>query len=441
MKKLFLCVLFSLIFNFVAFSQTESVYCKQKIIEDINFLIQDIENIHPESYHSVKKEDVARKTDSIKKLLPDSINIIEAWKIVNFIMAMYEEGHTFCIPPEKEIGNFHRFPFTVIADNEQNNFIVTGSLFKSVEAPLGAEIIRINGISFDSIIAFLKPNVSYETEGFFYFQIAKHFDFAIFSIFGATECFELEMIIDKKKVSKKIKAIDNFEELQKPDYNFLIIQDSIALISIKRLSHIKDFKRFFKRTFKQIKRDKISNLIIDFRGNEGGDSRIGDELIKYISNQPFSQYEKAIGKISEISKAQLKYSGEVGDLLEVKLSKNLTEPYPENKRFSGKVIVLIDAGTFSSGGSTVWCIKHYNLATFVGEETGGTGMHFGYPIKRSLPNTGLRYFVSHIKWYQIGADDNSVHGTIPDYVVMPNAKDIAEGKDTQLNFAIELFNH
>jgi len=116
-------------------------------------------------------------------------------------------------------------------------------------------------------------------------------------------------------------------------------------------------------------------------------------------------------------------------------------PYPEELRYSGKVFVLIDGGTFSSAGSTVWCMKHYSMATFIGTETGGMGVHYGYPIPGRLPKTGLTYFISHMKWYQIGADDKSYHGLFPDYTIGYAIEDIKENKDTALKFALELINN
>jgi hypothetical protein len=89
-------------------------------------------------------------------------------------------------------------------------------------------------------------------------------------------------------------------------------------------------------------------------------------------------------------------------------------------------------------GSTVWCINHYNLATIIGQESGGTGVHYGYPMKRNLPNTGLTYFISHMKWYQIGADNNSTHGLIPEYTIDFSIDNVKNKKDADLKFAIDL---
>jgi C-terminal processing protease CtpA/Prc len=212
---------------------------------------------------------------------------------------------------------------------------------------------------------------------------------------------------------------------------------------MNRLNSYTQFKKFCKTTFKSLRKKEIGKLIIDFRGNGGGDSKIGDELIKYIADKPFIQYQKAIAKVSAISRKEFKYPFKSDTLIVKELAgseKHLTKPYPENKRFSGNVYVLIDGGTFSSAGSTVWCIDHYNLATIIGSETGGTGIHYGYPIKRKLPNTGLTYFISHMKWYQIGANENSYHGLYPDYKTNTTVEDIINHRDATLDFTFKMID-
>jgi hypothetical protein len=66
------------------------------------------------------------------------------------------------------------------------------------------------------------------------------------------------------------------------------------------------------------------------------------------------------------------------------------------------------------------------------------GVHYGYPIRRKLPNTGLIYYISNTKWYQIGADETSAHGLIPDFVINTSVDDIKNKKDTALEFVLEL---
>jgi len=263
----------------------------------------------------------------------------------------------------------------------------------------------------------------------------------LYAIFGSPEYFDIEILTEGNLEKHIVNSIYQTQNNLNKEFSFRIINDSIGLLSINRMYSFRDFKKFCNSTFKSLNKKKIPNLIIDFRGNSGGDSKIGDELIKYISDAPFIQWQKGIAKVSLATQERFRYQGENGTLLEKELA-NSTEylvlPYPDKKRYKGEIYMLIDGGTFSSAGSTTWCINHYRLATTIGEETGGLGVHFGYPIKRSLPNTGLTYFISHMKWYQIGANDNTTNGLIPDYKIDLSVIDLKNNKDTALEFTLDL---
>jgi len=437
--KIYLFVLLCVLpFSYV-FSQSEKIYSKDEIIQDIDFLVQDIETIHPNLYHSISKEDFYKNINIIKSQIPDSVSIIDAWRICNPILPLIKEGHTYIRPSGRSIKDFLRFPFSIKIDNKAKEFIISGSPVDTLKKYTGERIVEINGISTDSIITIFHNNTSADNDALFIFMNEKHIDYALYSIFGSPEYFDVTLLIANKKINLRCKSIKHIPDEVVPDFTFDMINKNIGLIDINRLNSLKEFKKFCKKTFKYLNKNNIENLIIDFRGNGGGDSKMGDELIKYLADVPFTQYQKAIIKVSSASKQQFNYHQKEDTLIEIELAKDkLIEPYPEKMRYSGNVFVLIDGGTFSSAGSTVWCIKHYNIATIIGTETGGTDVHYGYPIKRKLPNSGLTYYISHIKWYQIGADDKSIHGLIPDYEIDESVEDIKNNMDSALNFTIKL---
>jgi len=442
LRKFYLFVILCVLpFSYV-FSQSEKLYSKNEIIQDIDFLVQDIETIHPNLYHSISKEDFYEKVKNIKNQIPDSISKIDAWKKINKILPLIKEGHTYIRPPGKIIGDFLRFPFNIKIDNNTKKFIIAGSPVETLKKYKGEKIVSINGISTDSLITIFYNNTSAENDALFVFMNEKHIDYALYSIFGSPKYFDVMLLIANKEINIHCKSIKHIRDEIVPNFTFDIIHENIGLIDMNRLNSLKEFKKFCKKTFKYLNKNNIENLIVDFRGNGGGDSKIGDELIKYISNVPFTQYQKAIIKVSSVSKQQFNYPQKKDTLIELELTKDkLIEPYPEKMRYSGNIFVLIDGGTFSSAGSTVWCINHYNIATTIGTETGGTGVHYGYPIKRKLPNSGLAYYISHMKWYQIGADEKSIHGLIPDYEIDVSIEDIQNNIDSALDFVVKLIKH
>jgi hypothetical protein len=89
------------------FGQSPKMYSKNEILKDIDYLVNDIEAIHPNLYHSVSKDDFSRKIKIIKDLMPDSVNKTEAWKRLNEIFASINEGHTTFRPPATKSLQIH----------------------------------------------------------------------------------------------------------------------------------------------------------------------------------------------------------------------------------------------------------------------------------------------------------------------------------------------
>jgi hypothetical protein len=441
MRKPIVYILLCILCSLQGLGQPSRLYSKNEIYKDIDYLINDLENIHPNLYHSISSVDFNNRIQIIKNQMPDSISKIEVWIRLNKILASIKEGHTYFRPPANEMGDFLKFPFTIKIDHTTKQFIISGSPIDSLKKFIGIRIISINEIMTDSLLNILMKDIGSENESYSIFMNEAHFEYAIYTVFRSPEYFTIGLQIGEETVNQRFKSINKIPANPEPNYTFRIINDNIGFIDMNRMNSYRDFKKFSKSTFSTINRKKISKLIIDFRGDQGGDSQVGEELLKYLSNVPFTQWEKVFVKVSSVSRELYNYPSEKDTVAEKDLSNNLIEPYSLKMRFSGKLIILIDGGTFSSAGAATWCISHYKLGTTVGEETSGIGVHYGNVIKRDLPITGLTYYTSHMKWYQIGATDSSTRGLIPDHTVKLSIDDIKTQKDTVLDYAIKLFNN
>jgi len=291
-KNTILKLLYTIVLSFLSYTHLfsqPSMYSKDEIILDIDFLIEEIEKVHPNPFHSISKEDFLGEVMAIKAQIPDSLSKVDAWKHYYVIVALLKEGHTFFLPPFGEIGDYRRFPYTIKMDMASNSFIVNGSKVESIAAPLGNKIASINGISTDSIISIFRRSISAENDAFFAYSCEKHFDFLLFSIFDEPKYFDIELIGRGKVETQRCQSINQIPEKLIPNYEFEYIKDSIGLITMNTLDSFEEFEAFSKLTFKELNNKKIPNLIIDFRGNLGGDSRVGDELMRYFSKVPFIQ--------------------------------------------------------------------------------------------------------------------------------------------------------
>jgi C-terminal processing protease CtpA/Prc len=105
--------------------------------------------------------------------------------------------------------------------------------------------------------------------------------------------------------------------------------------------------------------------------------------------------------------------------------------------FSGQVCVLIGPATFSSAADLADGIKTYNLATLIGEETGGRPNTFGEVYYFRTPNTGFLVGVSSAQFVRANGDTTDQRGVMPDIEIKRSADDIRAGRDPVIDRARE----
>lgn len=130
-----------------------------------------------------------------------------------------------------------------------------------------------------------------------------------------------------------------------------------------------------------------------------------------------------------------------GFLVTAKGHPGVAEQPPGKYPFSGKVVVLIDGGTFSTAADFCAVAHHLKRATFIGEETGGGyyGNNSGMQTMLTLPNSKMRIRVPMYEyWNAVPGYDGKRRGTRPDHVVETKVASLIRGVDEQLDLALKL---
>lgn len=194
---------------------------------------------------------------------------------------------------------------------------------------------------------------------------------------------------------------------------------------------------------------KTEYLIIDLRGNEGGNINVGKPLLPYLYTNPiknwgakymvteeniktwFSEYvQESYEKFDAPQKKE--YDDYMADLLKHKNSLYTPdeEPKPivfdETKLFPKKVAVLIDHKCFSSGELFVMFAKQSKKVKIYGENSGGM-MDYGdiLPYKTSCPAIRLILPWTRFNWLDNGISVDK-NGIAPDVKIPKSEKDWIE---------------
>jgi len=109
----------------------------------------------------------------------------------------------------------------------------------------------------------------------------------------------------------------------------------------------------------------------------------------------------------------------------------------ENKNYyQGKVVILINETTQSQAEYTTMAFRTAPRATVIGSTTAGAD---GNVSQFFLPG-GISTMISGIGVYYPDGKETQRIGIVPDIIVKPTVKGIAEGKDEPLEKAIEIIN-
>ena len=186
-------------------------------------------------------------------------------------------------------------------------------------------------------------------------------------------------------------------------------------------SGLESFADFFEQAFTTFQERNVRTLVIDLRKNSGGNSSVGDELLRYITDQPYRFYSRVDIKLSKQALEWLKSYGEdvseediasaTGEIVTSELL--LETPPPTPLHFNGGVFVLTGPCTASSATDFAAVVKDFHLGTIVGEETGGLPTDFGNYIVFILPETGLELRVSSMYFVRPSEFDDG-RGVLPD---------------------------
>ncbi len=202
---------------------------------------------------------------------------------------------------------------------------------------------------------------------------------------------------------------------------------------------------FIDAAFNSFQEANADTLIIDLRGNPGGNNSFSDPMLSWIADQKFRFASKFLIRSSaEAAQANQKRldsnpdgDNSVSALLAQKYSETpfnqvfefdipYTEPRAEN-RFNGQVYALINRHSYSNAVNVASIIKDYNFGIIVGEKTSDMATTYGAMETFTLPHTKIS--VGFPKAHIIRPSGNpESDGVTPDLVIaspiLPSETDI-----------------
>lgn len=403
---------------------------KEQAEFDIDALIYGLSQVHPDIFSVCKQEDLFRAVNNAKLSLPDSVSTMQLYQATAPIVALIGDGHTNLMFPTKSVFTKELKRFPVYVDILTDGSLICTSSLDSVIGR-GDKILSINNISADSIVKAMLPFVSGERLHFKMSRIDSMFS-SLFQMLYASDKYDVTFQPKgtKKNISHTFPAT-TWDEIKKrcpstksgkkfANYSYSIDSiNNVAIMDFREFSDMDKMEHFADSMFTDLAARQISNLIIDIRNNGGGHSGVGDVLLRYISPEPFVQMDKALIRITPLT-AKLMGEDGIEPIFTLQVADSAHYIHPRSVKeghYSGNVYLLTSNKTFSSAGSFAWTFKECSMGKVIGEETGGMNVCYGDIVRYTLPISKLSTSISFKRFWQLRADENDIHGTLPDIAV------------------------
>lgn len=217
-----------------------------------------------------------------------------------------------------------------------------------------------------------------------------------------------------------------------------------------------EFTSFLRDAFQKIRSQHTDDVIIDLRGNDGGDN-FGPLLYSYLSDREFPYFEMIETSTNSVEpvrpycrlddefvrafRSQLVSTSNGRYRVKADAEPNLRPVKPQPEPYINRVWFLIDGDTFSSAATPCSVARSAHRGPFVGEETGGAyrGICGGNLVVITLPETKVRVAIP-LQQYTMSVEPclYPSRGIMPDYAVAPEIDDVLRKRDIGMNKTLEL---
>lgn len=213
-------------------------------------------------------------------------------------------------------------------------------------------------------------------------------------------------------------------------------------------------RRFFRKSFRSLRKKSIPNLIVDLRSNGGGKMAASTLFTKYLSRRPFKIADTAFA-VARSVRPYTKYIKGKGlnnwglffftkKRADGKFHFGLWErkfyqPKTSN-HFDGKLYILTNGPTFSAAALVCNDLKGQPGITLVGEETGG-GWHGNSGIMIpdiTLPNTKMRVRLPLFRLVQSNHMPKDGRGIQPDIYIGTSYDAIIHNYDKKMRVVLDM---
>lgn len=370
----------------------------EQAAEDLAAAMRHLEHVHPLFQSGLTPEIRERYEDSLERLKElQTITVNDVRRELQTVINPIHDAHTTTYNSWPD----DRYLAAIPAKQQE-----------------GYRIASVNGRTTEEIVEAAAPYYSYETKDWITVDCGS---LAALTFFGYEEPFTFVWengegdTVTEIYTSEDFVSMDDYQALSasyeqedggtveaKEERSFVSYEideeSSLALLTLTSCNYNDEYIRCVRAMFQEVKEKQIQNVAVDVRGNGGGNSRVANEVIRYL---PVERY-RDLPCDWRWGRFVFHYDGWI---------KN--KQY-EDLLFEGRVYVLTDSASFSSAKDFAMIVQDNGLGYVVGIAPGNAVNGYGDVALFALPNSGIVMQISTKKWYRTD-ETNTDDYVVPDF--------------------------
>jgi len=449
-----------------------NLYTVPQLQADLTFLRRVLEEVHPGLYCYTPKDSLDLAFTRTAAQLTHPLDEAAFWPLLQSLVARVHCGHTrlqhsasYRIWARQQPRYY--FPFTVAI--RQNRLFVVENQSTTASLRPGTELLSIDGHATQEVLPRLRQLISADGYGMGFQNQeleAGFFDDYYATLYEAKPTHQLTVRDSTGQVQELTPlprpapftsspaspatpltpaeaATRRLARLHTVRYPTNL--PATAILRLRSFDYEEDYLAFHAATFAELANRHVKQLVIDLRGNPGGNNALAVDLLKYLIPKPFVLTKSAearvvlpsfmsavAGNSTYFDTTQVRRLPN-GTLTQASATLGQHQPYHQHQ-FQGRVVLLVDGDTFSAASNLAASLRAQRRVLIMGQETGGTeaGLNGGVISRVELPNSRMVLQLPHFRLLTACKAPQLGRGVQPDVEVVATPQQVASRTDAVL---------
>ncbi|HHX74772.1 MAG TPA: hypothetical protein GX699_07700 [Firmicutes bacterium] len=356
----------------------KTVLSASQAVEDLDYLVQRLAERHPACINGLPdKVHSAYEQEREKIALSPEVPVLALWQSAARILNSLGDAHT-TVGVNYENGVRLPLSFT----SKKDALLCSGGEYE------GYTVIEIGGVPIGDLYERFLAQFSYELEAWAHHSFASRLNRSEYlSFVGVNTRGEVPLVLESPGGGDRITVAYELREnviadtgRAAPGFEYSFHQPAgVGIFTLRKCVYDEQYKAGLQEFFTKVQEQNIRSVIVDVRGNPGGNSLVAREFIRYLPAEDYlaGTSEVRLGPILWKNKPQTQ--------------KNVQLP----PLFLGDVYVLTGTDTFSAAMDFAVLISDNGLGLVIGESPGNMPSSYGDILRFQTPNAGLVFTVSY----------------------------------------------